>query len=573
MLEHLQPSAQAEFAPTSLSDHQEPSLADLRRETFTRTLDATTFILQAIKFPMKKRGVIDALQGASCGRDAEFELSHLSFAARLGLQEKEVETQRKTVSRELDWLEAWQAKNGVLLFSITRGGGIGKEKTKYVDYLSTAADSAHEQARTSARWRVKKLRAKLIREAARDAVANLPIYEPDNTNVGTMPADDGKVITGHRTRIRNIGRKCFERIAKNGGDVREFAKLLADDVMRDAENFFAEANSSDTLDTAYMLSDVSDELSHKSTTHLLFSPDAERVVDALEIADSAGIEDAEGGQFHTPSSEENSMNTGIAAQDVCKTLAKSPLDFALEHARAGIPVFPVKRSDKRPLTRHGFKDATTDVQQIEAWARKYPDANWAMPTGGASGITVLDVDPRHGGDESLKRLLAEHGGFEATKVIKTGGGGLHFYFRHTPGLRNSASLLAPGLDIRADGGYVVIEGSIHASGGTYSVLYGEPEGEMPRWMNAKLVGAGTTAKPSSNARKTKWFGLSVVIPEGSRTDNLFRSVAAPMRGAGASQNEILAGLQEANARCSPPLPMNELVKMAASVTRRYQPNQ
>ena len=91
------------------------------------------------------------------------------------------------------------------------------------------------------------------------------------------------------------------------------------------------------------------------------------------------------------------------------------------------------KAGKHPRTLHGFKDATTDLALIEAWWKQWPDANIGIPTGTPSGLLVLDVDPRNGGQESLDGLIVEHGRFPDTAEQMTGGGGRHIIFRH-PGV-------------------------------------------------------------------------------------------------------------------------------------------
>jgi hypothetical protein len=128
------------------------------------------------------------------------------------------------------------------------------------------------------------------------------------------------------------------------------------------------------------------------------------------------------------------------------------LTKALALADSGIPVFPLLRN-KRPATEHGFKDATFwDLAAIER-AFSNPDAALiGVPTGPVSGFVVLDIDPQHGGDEWLR----EHGKeLPPTRTHRTRSGGLHFLFNDVDGLRNSAGKIAPGVDIRGDGGYIV----------------------------------------------------------------------------------------------------------------------
>jgi hypothetical protein len=131
---------------------------------------------------------------------------------------------------------------------------------------------------------------------------------------------------------------------------------------------------------------------------------------------------------------------------------------ALAYARRGVPVFPCERGAKRPLTRKGHWDATTDPRIIERWWQRWPSANVGVPTGEKSGVVVLDVDVDDGGLESLAKL--ERAGAPAPKTARarTGGGGIHVFFRYPRGteIRNSAGLLGPGLDVRGEGGYVIV---------------------------------------------------------------------------------------------------------------------
>jgi len=131
---------------------------------------------------------------------------------------------------------------------------------------------------------------------------------------------------------------------------------------------------------------------------------------------------------------------------------------ALAYAGRGVPVFPCEPGAKRPLTRNGHWDATTDRRTIERWWGRQPCANIGLPTGKKSGIVVLDVDVEDGGLESLARLERAVAPVPKTARTRTGGGGVHVFFRYpgTTEIRNSAGLLGPGLDVRGEGGYVLV---------------------------------------------------------------------------------------------------------------------
>jgi len=132
---------------------------------------------------------------------------------------------------------------------------------------------------------------------------------------------------------------------------------------------------------------------------------------------------------------------------------------ALAIASRGKPVFPCKPGGKTPLTENGFKDATTNPHKINAWWEEWPNANIGMPTGKASDVFVLDVDPDKGGFETLKALEAHQEPLPRTATVKTGREGLHIYLRYPDDgtvIRNSVGALGPGLDIRGEGGYVLL---------------------------------------------------------------------------------------------------------------------
>jgi len=117
----------------------------------------------------------------------------------------------------------------------------------------------------------------------------------------------------------------------------------------------------------------------------------------------------------------------------------------------------------RCLTCHGFYAATRDLKAIRRMLMLTPYGMLAIRTGAASGLVVVDVDPPKGGFESLADLV-KRGLTPPTRFVRTGSGGLHLYYRHPgPHLRipGSGSKLAPGIDIKADGGYVAAPPSIH----------------------------------------------------------------------------------------------------------------
>jgi hypothetical protein len=230
--------------------------------------------------------------------------------------------------------------------------------------------------------------------------------------------------------------------------------------------------------------------------------------------------------------------------------------MALHYARRGKRV--VALSGKVPITSNGYKDGTSDARQIAGWFDSRPDANVGILVGPESGLCVLDVDPRHGGDQELARLQQEYGPLPPTWTVETGGGGRHYYFEFDP--RAARRELAPGIELKARGGYVVAPPSIHPeTARRYSWRSERQLAALPEWM----LGSGTRPRMGVS-------GTPHAIPTGARNDTLTR-LAGAMRRHGCGESEILAALHVANSeRCAPPLQDSELEALAASVGR-YEP--
>jgi hypothetical protein len=125
----------------------------------------------------------------------------------------------------------------------------------------------------------------------------------------------------------------------------------------------------------------------------------------------------------------------------------------------GWDIFPC--IGKVPLTPNGLRDASHNAEQIVAWLKKYPNCNigWALPV----GLWALDIDPRHGGFESLRQLERDHGPLPHTLRQATGGGGEHRIFREPNGERvRQGAGFRPGLDTRVGGrGFLIVAPSVH----------------------------------------------------------------------------------------------------------------
>ena len=256
------------------------------------------------------------------------------------------------------------------------------------------------------------------------------------------------------------------------------------------------------------------------------------------------------------------------------------LTAALRYAMMGYSVFPCAPGGKHPITQRGYLDATTDAGQIERWWARHPRANVGIT---AEGMLVIDID---GGDNTWPGepdRAADLAG--AGAVALTPRGGRHYLFRRPEGKswKCSASKLAPGVDVRTDGGYIVAAPSETEYG---SYRWGEglelddPLGQLPdppAWLAAALDALGTNtlngvgAPAPTSAHVAAGDAEANAIPAGQRNATL-ASLAGTMRRVGMTQAEITAALRQTNRdRCRPPLADREVDRIAESIAR-YAPD-
>ena len=233
-------------------------------------------------------------------------------------------------------------------------------------------------------------------------------------------------------------------------------------------------------------------------------------------------------------------------------------------AALGIPVFPISPGSKIPYKNtSGVKEATTSVQTIEQWFNDYPDANWAMAAGKGSGILVLDIDPRNGGLDSIQAEIKKYGAPPKTPTVKTGGGGYHFYYRYPNFSNIKNGEILPGVDIKTDGGYVLIPGSVTDDVYTWAKGLSNTEinlAELPGWI-VELA----------SARRNMFLDTEELIVVGNR-NNYLTSLAGSMRRRGMGENSIRVAIREENiARCSPPLGPDEVDRLVDSIMN-YRPD-
>ncbi|NVM21328.1 MAG: bifunctional DNA primase/polymerase [Desulfobacterales bacterium] len=246
--------------------------------------------------------------------------------------------------------------------------------------------------------------------------------------------------------------------------------------------------------------------------------------------------------------------------------------YAIYYLSRGWSVIPLRRQDKRPAIRWlEYQHRLAGEDEAKDWFHRWPEANVGIVTGGVSGLVVLDVDPKHGGDASLEAMDKEHGPLPRTIEATTGGGGRHIYLAHPGGIIHNKVGLAPGIDLRGDGGCVAAPPSLHASGRRYVwAVSHEPDSTalapMPGWLLREVTAGGRhVGHPISHWRHLVTEG----VPEGER-NNTIASLAGHLLWNGVDPDVTMELLLCWNlVRCRPPLPDDEVVRTVKSITRLH----
>jgi hypothetical protein len=158
------------------------------------------------------------------------------------------------------------------------------------------------------------------------------------------------------------------------------------------------------------------------------------------------------------------------------------VDFALRYLGRAFAVIPAQ--GKQPVVDwRKYQDVRPTQAEVLSWWGRYPDANIALVTGKISGVVVIDVDA-----ETPEK-------FTPTAIVKSSPGHYHYYYAHPGGVvACSASVVTPHVDVRGDGGIVILPPSIHYNkrnrpDGKYTWLVGPRDASfapLPEWILEKV---------------------------------------------------------------------------------------
>jgi hypothetical protein len=274
---------------------------------------------------------------------------------------------------------------------------------------------------------------------------------------------------------------------------------------------------------------------------------------------------------------ETDFDRRVREQAARNTGAAILLAAALEYAERGWAVFPLVPGAKNPLTPHGFKDASTDPEQIRAWWTDWPDANIGLATGAVNDLSVVDEDNKDGrnGAETLAKLLGQAGvSLDRCAQQVTPTGGHHYVLAYHELARNSVDCYGEGLDGRNDGGYIVAAPSV-IGGKPYEWIV-EPTADailpFPGWL---LEAAAQAGKPklgdvALDGPETDWDALERSgVPKGQRDDAAWRLICH-LHYSGIDKAECYARLDAFGSRCSPPFTTATDRRIAGKIERAYR---
>ena len=238
----------------------------------------------------------------------------------------------------------------------------------------------------------------------------------------------------------------------------------------------------------------------------------------------------------------------------------------------GWAVIPIEAGGKRPLVAwEPYQHRAPEGGDIDSWFRRWPNANIGIVTGRISGLVVLDVDPRHRGDDSLAELERRFGALPVTIEAISGGGGRHIYFAHPGGTLRNRVGLAPGLDLRGDGGLIVAPPSLHASGRRYEwEVSHHPDdvalAPLPSWLVTLVQGDA----PGAGHSREYWRKLARDgVGEGAR-NNTIASLTGHLLWHDVDRQVATELLLCWNrVRCRPPLSDGEVIRTVESIWRTH----
>jgi hypothetical protein len=521
-------------------------------------------------FPDKAARAVAGIHGLLNGRETHklpALVAHKYAALQFNYAGKE-ENSDVFMRRYLDALKDAEIKAGRKCFEIERADGVRTIVTTYLaDYIGEAALWALTEAQASEEWT--KHPAKAITDDLIDrAIAKLPVRTPPekgDKSDGSSVTDDA-VIKGMWSKVDTMTEAAMRKVAEAGGDplaelevVQRRHRRIAAEVRREQLERDRRAKDAEYEATLDWLADTSTHADGKN-----ISDNSEKFSTATDPLSEAGRgSDCPPSPPQTP--ENQQVNFEVEEEGDSPKLLE-----ALASVAEGIPVLALwgvadgicdcpKGSECRTPGKHpcprfspnGIHSATLDAAKVRMWCAKDPRLNYGQRMGGERNIICADIDPRNGGSESYFDLIEHYGdeAFPATREKPTGGGGWHKLYRLSKPIKGNGELkaeLAPGIDVKGEGGQIVAPLGDHVSGKAYGHDNGREIELAPAWMEERIIKAAEGERAPEPIRfqadrgRTFASGGAKHFADGGRNNGL-RDV---MRGRWAHADKY--GIRDAN---------------------------
>jgi hypothetical protein len=241
-------------------------------------------------------------------------------------------------------------------------------------------------------------------------------------------------------------------------------------------------------------------------------------------------------------------------------------DAACSYVEQGLAVYPADTNKKALIRGWNGASAARDPARAERMFAEFPAAQLGIATG-PSGLVVIDIDPRNGGEESFRLLCGKVGleAFESCAVALTPSGGRHLYFASSGRYRSRAHALGRGIDIVGERGGVLAPPSDRCGS---SYRWSTSAGEEPDLSDLPELPATLADQLNTSAITAQIREIGAMIPKGKRNDTLMRFGSKLRWRFKMSGDELQAALIALNHRCAPPLSESEVAMIATSVAQR-----
>ena len=514
-------------------------------------------------FPDKAARAVSGIHGLLNGRETFPAMVAHKYAARHLNYAGQDENSDGFMCRYLDALKAAEFKAGRKCFEIERANGVTTVITTYkADFIGEAALWALTQAQASEAWM--KHPAKAVTDELIDrAIDKLPVVVPPvkgDTSDGPS-VTDGATIKSMWTKVDTLTEAAMRKVAEAGGDpLAELEKAqhrqrrIAVEVRREQLARDKAAKDAEYYKTLDWLADtpaptqgnnISDKSEKFSTGNDILTDADHPSIRRMDFAKAQ----QKGPVFSELFENSDSLHT-TCATDSEPEVDPPKLKAALQSIADGIPVLALfgvsdgicdcaqgsecRTAGKHPYPRfspNGVHSATLDAATARMWYAKDARINFGQAMGGALNLFAVDIDPRNEGDASYHDLISAHGedAFPETLEKTTGGGGWHKLYRLSKPLQSHGELkakLAPGIDIKGTGGYIVAPLCDHVSGRNYGAENAIEIALAPAWMEAEIIKAAEGERPAkpikfqANKGRMVSTGVARTFADGERHNGL-----------------------------------------------------